>query len=65
MRSCPNGWKMFKRGTVTFDISRIQFNYIDFRNIKDFTTPPAVPAGHRAAVRFQRQVYQIYMSMFF
>ena len=30
----PDGWKIFKRATATFDVSRITFHYVDFRNIK-------------------------------
>jgi hypothetical protein len=63
----PNGWKMFKRGTVTFDVSRITFHYLDFRNIKYyglFSTPQYQP-GEEPLYQFNATVYQIYMSMFF
>jgi hypothetical protein len=60
----PNGWKMFKRATVTFDASRITFHYSDFRNIKDFGLPQYQP-GSEPLYQFNATVYQIYMSMFF
>jgi hypothetical protein len=60
----PDGWKIFKRGTVTFDVSRIQFKYLDFRNIKDFGEPQYLP-GDEPLYQFNATVYQIYMSMFF
>ena len=41
----PDGWKMFKRGTVTFDVSRIAFHYLDFRDIEDTAKFPNVSAG--------------------
>jgi hypothetical protein len=60
----PNGWKIFKRATVTFDASRITFHYKDFRNIKDFG-PPQYVAGTEPLYQFNATVYQVYMSMFF
>jgi hypothetical protein len=60
----PDGWKMFKRGTVTFDISRIQFHYLDFRNIKYYGEPQYLP-GDEPLYQFNATVLQIYMSMFF
>jgi hypothetical protein len=60
----PNGWKMFKRATVTLDASRIAFHYKDFRNIKDFGVPQYQP-GTEPLYQFNATVYQIYMSMFF
>jgi hypothetical protein len=60
----PNGWKMFKRATVTFDASRITFHYKDFRNIKDYGLPQ-YPPGTEPLYQFNATVYQIYMSMFF
>ena len=64
----PQGWKIFKRGTVTADVSRIKFKYDDFRDIKDFNDTPAggsYPAGQEPLYGFTATVYQIYMSMFF
>jgi hypothetical protein len=60
----PNGWKMFKRATVTFDVSRITFDYKDFRNIKYYGLPQYLP-GEEPLYQFNATVYQIYMSMFF
>jgi hypothetical protein len=60
----PNGWKMFKRATITFDASRIAFHYTDFRNIKDYGLPQYQP-GTEPLYQFNATVYQIYMSMFF
>jgi hypothetical protein len=60
----PNGWKIFKRATVTFDVSRITFHYLDFRNIKYYGLPEYQP-GDEPLYQFNATVYQIYMSMFF
>jgi hypothetical protein len=60
----PNGWKIFKRATVTFDASRITFHYKDFTNIKDFGLPQYQP-GSEPLYQFNATVYQVYMSMFF
>ena len=60
----PDGWKMFKRGTVTVDLSRIQFHYLDFTDIKDYGLPEYQP-GSEPLYHFDATVFQIYMSMFF
>jgi len=60
----PNGWKMFKRATATFDVSRISFHYLDFRNIKYYGVPQYLP-GTEPLYEFNATVYQVYMSMFF
>jgi hypothetical protein len=60
----PDGWKIFKRGTVTADISHIQFKYTDFRNIRDYK-PPEFPVGQEPLYEFGATVYQIYISMFY
>jgi hypothetical protein len=60
----PNGWKIFKRATVTFDASRIAFHYKDFRNIKDYGLPQYQP-GTEPLYQFNATVYQVYISMFF
>ena len=60
----PDGWKVFKRGTVTADVSRIRFNYLDFRNIKDFGLPQYEP-GTEPLYQFNATVYQLYVSMYF
>jgi hypothetical protein len=60
----PDGWKMFKRGTVTADVSRVRFNYLDFRDIKDFSVPQYAP-GDEPLYQFSATVYQLYLSMYF
>jgi hypothetical protein len=60
----PDGWKVFKRGTVTADVSRIRFNYLDFRNIKEFGLPQYEP-GTEPLYQFNATVYQLYLSMYF
>jgi Protein of unknown function (DUF3570) len=60
----PNGWKIFKRATLTFDVSYIDFRYQDFRNIKDYGLPQYQP-GTEPLYKFNATVYQVYMSMFF
>jgi hypothetical protein len=64
----PDGWKIFKRGTASLDVSRIQFKYDDFRNIKDYNNTPAggnYAPGAEPLYSFGATVYQIYLSMFF
>jgi len=60
----PDGWKMFKRATLTFDISRIRFNYLDFRNIKYYGLPEYQP-GTEPLYQFNATVGQLFMSVFF
>ena len=62
----PEGWKMFKRGTVTGDVSHIHFKYNDFTDIRTYQ-PPAYTgaAGNEPLYQFDATVYQIYISMFF
>jgi hypothetical protein len=60
----PDGWRIFKRGTVTADVSRIHFNYLDFRDIKDFG-PPAYKPGSEPLYQFSAMVYQAYISIYF
>jgi hypothetical protein len=62
----PDGWKIFKRGTVTGDISRIQFKYNDFRDTRDYQLPGFIgAAGTEPLYQFNATIYQIYLSMFF
>lgn len=61
----PDGWKIFKRGTVSGDISRIKFNYKDFRDIRDFNVGNGYAAGTEPLYQFSATVYQVYVSMFF
>ena len=60
----PDGWKFFKRGTVTFDASRIRFNYLDFRNIKDYGVPQYSP-GSEPLYNFNANVFQVFVSVYF
>jgi len=60
----PDGWKMFKRGTVTFDASRIRFNYLDFRNIKYYGVPQ-YPPGSEPLYNFNANVFQVFVSVYF
>ncbi len=62
----PEGWKMFKRGTATFDVSRTQFKYSDYRDYEArITATQAYPAGEEPLYQFDAMVYQLYLSMFF
>jgi len=61
----PDGWKFFKRGTVTFDVSRVQFKYGDFRNIKDYGIANGFPPGTEPLYKFNANIFQVYASMFF
>ena len=64
----PDGWKIFKRGTATLDISRIQVHYLDFTDIRDYndtTAGGSYPAGREPLYHFDAMVYQVYFSMFF
>jgi Protein of unknown function (DUF3570) len=63
----PDGWRIFKRGTVTADVSRIRFNYLDFRNIKDFSlaSVPSYAPGSEPLYQFNAMVYQVFLSMYF
>jgi hypothetical protein len=62
----PDGWKIFKRGTVTGDLSRIRFKYGDFRDIRNYQAPAYTgPVGDEPLYKFDATVYQIYVSMFF
>jgi hypothetical protein len=60
----PDGWKIFKRGTVTLDVSRIAFHYLDFRDIRDYGEPDFTP-GEEPLYHFNATVFQLYLSMFF
>jgi hypothetical protein len=60
----PDGWRFFKRGTVTLDVSRIRFNYLDFRNIKNYGLPQ-YPPGSEPLYNFNANVFQAFVSMYF
>ena len=67
----PDGWKIFKRATLTVDLSRVTFHYLDFRNIKYYglQSAPGVIGGYQPGTeplyQFNATVLQVYMSMFF
>jgi hypothetical protein len=61
----PDGWRMFKRGTVTADVSRIRFNYLDFRDIKDFGVAQGFAAGDEPLYQYSATVFQLFVSMYF
>jgi hypothetical protein len=60
----PDGWRFFKRGTVTLDVSRIRFNYQDFRNIKNYGLPQYTP-GTEPLYNFNANVFQAFVSLYF
>ena len=61
----PQGFLIFKRATTTFDVSRIQFKYGDFRNIKAYTIANGYAPGTEPEYAFNAMVYQVYLSVFF
>jgi len=61
----PDGFLIFKRATTTFDVSRIQFKYSDFRNIKAYSIANGYAAGTEPLYSFNAMVYQVYVSLFF
>ena len=64
----PEGFLIFKRATASFDVTRIQFKYSDFRDIRDFNDTPAgggYAAGTEPLYHFDATIYQVYISMFF
>lgn len=64
----PEGFLIFKRATASFDVTRIQFKYSDFRDIRDYNITPAGGAyqpGTEPLYAFDAMIYQVYISMFF
>jgi hypothetical protein len=64
----PEGFLIFKRATTSFDVSRIQFKYSDFRNIRSYNITPAggnYAPGTEPLYGFDAMVYQVYVSLFF
>jgi hypothetical protein len=61
----PEGFLVFKRATATFDVSRIQFKYSDFRNTRAYSVANGYPAGTEPLYSFDAMIYQVYISMFF
>lgn len=64
----PEGFLIFKRSTVSLDLSRIQFKYGDFRDIKDYNNTPAggryLP-GTEPLYGYSATVLQVYLSLFY
>jgi hypothetical protein len=61
----PEGFLIFKRATASVDVSRIQFKYGDFRNIKFYNINNGYAPGTEPLYGFDAMVYQVYVSMFF
>jgi hypothetical protein len=64
----PEGFLIFKRATVSADVSRIQFKYSDFRNIKFYNNTlqgGGYQPGTEPLYSFDAMVYQAYLSIFF
>jgi hypothetical protein len=61
----PQGFLIFKRATTSFDVSRIQFKYNDFRNIKAYSIANGYAPGTEPLYGFDAMVYQVYISLFF
>jgi hypothetical protein len=61
----PQGFLVFKRATASIDVSRIQFKYGDFRNIKFYNINNGYAPGTEPLYGFNAMVYQFYVSMFF
>jgi hypothetical protein len=64
----PEGFLVFKRATTSFDVTRIQFKYSDFRNIRSYNITPAggnYAPGTEPLYGFDAMVYQVYVSLFF
>jgi hypothetical protein len=61
----PEGFLIFKRATTTVDVSRMQFKYRDFRNIRAYSIANGYAAGAEPLYHFDAMVYQVYLSLFF
>ncbi|HEY4443945.1 MAG TPA: DUF3570 domain-containing protein [Steroidobacteraceae bacterium] len=61
----PEGFLVFKRATASLDVSRIQFKYKDFRDIRDYTVNNGYAPGAEPLYGFNAMIYQVYISMFF
>ena len=61
----PEGFLIFKRATTTVDVSRMQFKYSDFRNIRAYSIANGYAAGAEPLYHFDAMVYQVYVSLFF
>src|ERR1700726_2287898 len=57
----PEGFLIFKRATASLDVTRIQFKYKDFRDIRDFNDTPAggnYAPGTEPLYNFNAMIYQ-------
>jgi hypothetical protein len=64
----PEGFLIFKRATASLDVTRIQFKYKDFRNIRSYNSTIAgggYAPGREPLYAFDAMIYQVYISMFF
>src|SRR6202171_14304 len=61
----PAGFLVFKRATASLDVTRIQFKYKDFRNIKAYNINNGYAPGTEPLYAFDAMIYQVYISMFF
>ena len=61
----PEGFLIFKRATASVDVTRIQFKYKDFRNIKDYNDNNGYAPATEPLYAFDAMIYQVYISMFF
>jgi hypothetical protein len=61
----PEGFLVFKRATASFDVTRIQFKYKDFRDTRDYTVNNGFAPGTEPLYAFNAMIYQVYISMFF
>ena len=64
----PDGWSVFKRSTVSLDVSEIIFKYSDFTDIKDYNNTPAggnYAPGTEPLYHFKATVVQVFLSAFF
>jgi hypothetical protein len=61
----PEGFLIFKRATASLDVTRIQFKYKDFRDIRDYNINNGFAPGTEPLYHFDAMVYQVYVSLFF
>jgi hypothetical protein len=64
----PDGWKVFKRSTLSLDVSEIIFKYSDFTDIKDYNNTPSggnYAPGAEPLYHFNATVVQVFLSAFF
>ncbi len=56
-----NGWRFVERGSVSLMYDRIQFNYDDFRDVRQTEYAP----GEEPLYRFGANVLQVFVSLWF